>query len=172
VVALVSSTPCAIGYSGMGYNDPGKVKMLKISKKKGEPGVPPTLATALDGTYPIARPLYIYTLGEPTGPVQEFIQWMLGPEGQAIVEKVGYVPNANQAAAEAESAEAQSQSTEAKPAEAKTEEPAKEEVKPAEESKPAEAAEAPAAEAAPAEAAPTEPAPTEPAPAVDAAKPE
>jgi phosphate transport system substrate-binding protein len=177
VVALVSSTPCAIGYSGMGYNDPGKVKMLKISKKKGEPGVPPTLATALDGTYPIARPLYIYTLGEPTGPVQEFIQWMLGPEGQAIVEKVGYVPNANQAAAEAGSAEAQSQSTEAQSTEAKAEEPAKEEAKPAEESKPAEAAESPAAEAAPAEAAPTEPAPTEPAPtepapAADAAKPE
>jgi phosphate transport system substrate-binding protein len=143
VVALVSSTPCAIGYSGMGYNDPGKVKMLKVSKKKGEPGVAPTLATALDGTYPIARPLYIYTLGEPTGAVQEFIQWTLGPEGQAIVEKVGYVPNV------------------------KSEEPAKEEAKaaeekPAEESKPAEAAESPAAEAAP----------TEPAPAADAAKPE
>ena len=113
VVALVSSTPCAIGYSGMGYNDAAKVKMLKVSAKKGEPGVAPTLATALDGTYPIARPLYIYTLGEPTGSVQEFIQWMLSPEGQAIVEKVGYVPNVVEAAAETPAAPAAEKPAEA-----------------------------------------------------------
>ncbi len=35
---LVSNTPCAIGYSGMGYNQPGEVKMLKVSAHKGEPG--------------------------------------------------------------------------------------------------------------------------------------
>jgi len=95
LVVLVSNTPCAMGYSGMGYNQPG-VKMLKIAKKKGEPEITPTIETVLDDTYPIARPLYLYTLGEPTGAVQEFIQWAMGPEGQKIVADVGYVPNATQ----------------------------------------------------------------------------
>ncbi len=93
VVALVSNTPCAIGYSGMGYYQPGQVKMLKVSAKKGEPGIEPSIRSALDGTYPISRPLYLYTLGEPTGSVEEFIDWVMGPEGQRIVEEVGYVPN-------------------------------------------------------------------------------
>jgi len=94
VVSLVSKTPSAIGYSGMGYFEAGQVKMIPVSKKKGEPGIEPSLVTTLDGTYPISRPLYIYTLGEPTGPLAEFIQWVLGPEGQKIVEARGYVPNA------------------------------------------------------------------------------
>ncbi len=93
VVNLVSKTPCAIGYSGMGYFRPGEVKMLKVSLAAGQPGVAPSLESALDGSYPILRPLYIYTLGEPTGALQEFIQWALGPEGQKIVEERGYVPN-------------------------------------------------------------------------------
>ena len=91
VVALVSRTPCAIGYSGMGYATPG-VKALKVSKKKGEPGVPPTVESALDGTYPITRPLFLYTLGEPSGAVKEFIDWMLSPAGQKVVQDIGYVP--------------------------------------------------------------------------------
>ncbi|MEX0677581.1 MAG: phosphate ABC transporter substrate-binding protein [Pirellulales bacterium] len=93
LVTLISRTPCAIGYSGMGYYRPGEVKMLRVSRKKGEPAIEPTLETALDNTYPISRPLYIYTLGEPTGAVQEFVEWILGPEGQKIVADVGYVPN-------------------------------------------------------------------------------
>jgi phosphate transport system substrate-binding protein len=92
VIDLVGNTPCAMGYSGMGYFDPSKVKMLKIAKKKGGAAVPPTLTTALDGSYPIARPLYLYTLGEPTGEVAEFINWVLSPAGQKIVKDVGYVP--------------------------------------------------------------------------------
>lgn len=92
VVDLVGNTPCAMGYSGMGYFDPSKVKMLKVGKKKGDEAVAPTLATALDGSYPIARPLYLYTLGEPTGEVAEFINWVLSPAGQQIVKDVGYVP--------------------------------------------------------------------------------
>jgi phosphate transport system substrate-binding protein len=92
LVTLIANTPCAIGYSGMGYRT-DDVKMLAISGKKGEAAIAPTLETALDNTYPLARPLYIYTIGEPTGAVQEFVQWVLGPEGQKIVEKDGYVPN-------------------------------------------------------------------------------
>ena len=91
VVALVSRTPCAIGYSGMAYAAPG-VRALKISKKKGEAGFAPTVASALDGTYPIARPLYLYTRGTPTGPAKDFIDWTLSAAGQAIVKDIGYVP--------------------------------------------------------------------------------
>lgn len=91
LATLIAHTPCAIGYSGMGYRT-DDVKLLAVSQKKGEKAVPPTLETALDDTYPLARPLYIYTIGEPTGAVQEFIQWVLGPQGQKIVEEDGYVP--------------------------------------------------------------------------------
>ena len=91
VVALVSRTPCAIGYSGMAYAAPG-VRALAISQKKGEPGVAPTLETATNGTYPIARPLYLYTRGTPPALVQAFIDWTLSEPGQKVLQDVGYVP--------------------------------------------------------------------------------
>lgn len=91
VVALVSKTPCAIGFSGMGYATPD-VKMLRVSKKPGEPGVAPTAANARTGAYPITRPLLIYSAGEPTGPVKAYLDWILSPEGQAVVRELGYVP--------------------------------------------------------------------------------
>ncbi|MBI3836952.1 MAG: PstS family phosphate ABC transporter substrate-binding protein [Planctomycetia bacterium] len=92
VVALVSKTPCAIGYSGMGYYKADLVKMVKVAKQKGEPGFAPSVESALDGSYPISRPLYLYTLGEPSGAIQEFIQWVRSEEGQKTVEEQGYVP--------------------------------------------------------------------------------
>ena len=91
VVALVANTPCAMGYSGVGYRTP-QVKLLKVSKKKGEAAIEPSEKTALDGSYPIARPLLIYTPGEPTGNLKSFIEWCQGPEGQKIVREVGYIP--------------------------------------------------------------------------------
>lgn len=91
VVELVASTKTAIGYSGMGYATPS-VKMLKLSAKKGEPSVAPTAAAALDKTYPLARSLQVYTLGEPQGEIKKYIDWMLSPAGQKIVEESGYVP--------------------------------------------------------------------------------
>ncbi len=90
VVALVARTPCAIGYSGMGYKTP-EVKWLKVAKKKGEAGIAPSEDAARSGTYPISRPLFIYTAGEPQGTVKEFIDWCKTPEGQRIVREVGYV---------------------------------------------------------------------------------
>jgi phosphate transport system substrate-binding protein len=91
VVALVAKTPCAIGYSGMGYKT-DDVKWLKVSNKKGEPAIEPSIETAVKGTYPISRPLFIYTPGEPGGAVKDFIDWCNGPEGQKIVKDVGFVP--------------------------------------------------------------------------------
>jgi phosphate transport system substrate-binding protein len=75
----------------MAYADKG-VRALPISKKKGEPGVPPALETALNGTYPIARPLYFYSHGTPTPPVQAFIDWTISEPGQKILQDIGYVP--------------------------------------------------------------------------------
>jgi phosphate transport system substrate-binding protein len=91
VVELVSRTPNAIGYSGLGYATPG-VKILEVSRKKGEPGVSPSIETVLDKTYPIARPLYLYTPGEAPPPVAKYEAWILSDAGQAIVKESGYVP--------------------------------------------------------------------------------
>ncbi len=91
VVDLIGNTPCAIGYSGMGYAN-AKVKMLKVSMKPGEPAHEPSVANTLSKKYPIARPLFLYTLGQPTEQVKKYIDWILGPQGQKIVEESGYVP--------------------------------------------------------------------------------
>jgi len=92
VVELVASTPGAIGYSGMGYNEPGKVKMLKVSSKKGQPAIEPSVANTLNKSYPIARSLLVYTLGEPTGEVAKYVDWTMTDAGQKVVEQSGYVP--------------------------------------------------------------------------------
>ena len=91
VVELVANTPCAIGYSGMGYAT-DHVKMLKVSKKDGGQTAGPSVENTLNGTYPIARPLYIYSLGEPSGDVKKYLDWILSEAGQSIVSKSGYVP--------------------------------------------------------------------------------
>jgi phosphate transport system substrate-binding protein len=91
VVELVGRTPCAIGYSGMGYAT-AHVKNLKICREEGKAAYEPSLETALDGTYPISRPLYMYTLGEPTGEIRKYLEWIYSDVGQTIVEKSGYVP--------------------------------------------------------------------------------
>lgn len=95
VVELISKTPCAIGYSGMGYTT-ATVKMLKVAKKAGEPAIAPSIAATLDHSYPIARPLYMYTLGEPTGHVKKYLDWIHTAAGQKVVAASGYVPLTNQ----------------------------------------------------------------------------
>lgn len=91
VVELVSSTPTAIGYSGMGYASAG-IKMLRVARQAGQPAFAPTVQNTLDNTYPISRSLLVYTLGEPQGPVKLYIDWMLSDAGQKVVEATGYVP--------------------------------------------------------------------------------
>jgi len=92
VVELVASTPTAIGYSGMGYNEPGRVKMLKVRAKADAPAFEPNVVNALSKQYPIARSLQVYTLGEPQGELKIYIDWILSDAGQQVVEKSGYVP--------------------------------------------------------------------------------
>ncbi|NQU09725.1 phosphate ABC transporter substrate-binding protein [bacterium] len=91
VVELVANTPGAIGYSGMGYATPG-VKTLAIAKKPGAPAVRPSVAATLNHTYAVARPLLMYTLDEPAGPVKAYLDWIHSATGQRIVAESGYVP--------------------------------------------------------------------------------
>lgn len=85
VATTVTNTPFAIGYVGLGYLS-SDVKTLNIE------GVSPTNETVISGEYKIARPLFMYTDGEPKKLAKKFIDFILGEEGQKIVEKVGFVP--------------------------------------------------------------------------------
>jgi phosphate transport system substrate-binding protein len=91
VVELIGTTPSAIGYSGMGYAT-SHVKMLKVAIKKGDSNTGPSLQNAIDKKYPISRPLYMYTVGEPTGDIKSYIDWCLSDAGQKIVVDSGYIP--------------------------------------------------------------------------------
>ena len=91
VVDLVEKTPCAIGYSGLAYAT-AHVKLACISKATGEPCVMPSIDSASDGSYPIARPLFMYTSGEPKGEIKTYLDWILSDEGQCIILKKGYAP--------------------------------------------------------------------------------
>ena len=91
VVELVSTTPTSIGYSGMGYAT-DHVKMLRLKTAPGEPSYEPSVENTNNKSYPLARSLLLYTLGEPEGAVKTYIEWILSPAGQKIVEDAGYVP--------------------------------------------------------------------------------
>ena len=89
VVDLVEKTPCAIGYSGLAYaND--HIKMPCVQKTADGDCVAPTVPTAADGTYPIARPLFMYTAGEPKGAVKQYMEWIMSDVGQCILLGKGY----------------------------------------------------------------------------------
>lgn len=81
----VSQTKGAIGYVGLGYID-NNVRALKID------GIEANVENVKDGSYPIARNLNMYTNGEPTGVVLEFLKFIDSDEGQEIVEEEGFVP--------------------------------------------------------------------------------
>lgn len=91
IIAEVRQNPNAIGYDGLGYV-PDDLKMIAIAEEEGGAYVLPAIPTVNDKTYPIARDLYMYTDGEPTGIVKEYLDWILGPEAQEIVAELGFVP--------------------------------------------------------------------------------
>ena len=94
VVDLVENTPCAIGYSGLAYVT-DHIKMACIAKEDGGDCVNPSVATASDGSYPVARPLFMYTNGEPSGHVKSYLDWILSDTGQCIILEKGYAPAGN-----------------------------------------------------------------------------
>ncbi|MBC7233617.1 MAG: phosphate ABC transporter substrate-binding protein [Chloroflexi bacterium] len=86
----VRQNPNAIGYDGLGYVTPDQ-KVIAVAKDASSPYVLPSVATVNDGTYPIARPLYMYTAGEPHGQIKAYLDWILS-EGQTQVTELGFVP--------------------------------------------------------------------------------
>lgn len=90
-VSEVARNPNAIFYPGLGYVTE-EVKPLAIKKTADSAGVLPSVPTALDGTYPVARPLLFYINGAPAGVIKAFVDYCLSAEGQAKVTEVGYVP--------------------------------------------------------------------------------
>ena len=91
IIAEVRQNPNAIGYDGLGYV-PKDLKMIAIAKESGGGYVLPSIATVNDKSYPIARDLYMYTNGEPTGIVKTYLDWILSSEAQQIVADLGFVP--------------------------------------------------------------------------------
>lgn len=84
VASTIAETPNAIGYIGIAF-------MSKEMKAITVNGLTATEASVRDGSYPIARPLYMYTSGNPQGDVKQFIDFVLSPDGQKLVKEVGYV---------------------------------------------------------------------------------
>ncbi len=91
IISEVRQNPNAIGYDGLGYV-PDDLKMIAIAKEAGGDYVLPSIETVNDKTYAIARDLYMYTNGEPTGIVKEYLDWILSAEAQEIVAELGFVP--------------------------------------------------------------------------------
>lgn len=84
VAQAVAHNKYAIGYIGIGYLNP-QVKALTVN------GVKATVDTARSGAYPISRPLFMFTNGWPEGEILNFLNFVLSPEGQKIVEQEGFV---------------------------------------------------------------------------------
>ena len=86
IVQTVSKNKNAVGYIGLGYMNPG-VKPLMVDRVTGSE------ETTLNGTFPISRPLYMFTAGWPKGETLKFINFVVNPEkGQKYVREAGFVP--------------------------------------------------------------------------------
>lgn len=103
IVEGVIADQSSIGYVGVGYvyDDKGEVRdgltVLKVAvNADSEPVTPLVSENVKSGKYPIARALYQYVNGKPTGAVKEFIAFELGPEGQKIVEEMSFYPVAGE----------------------------------------------------------------------------
>lgn len=93
IVAEVANRPLAIGYSGLEAVQAarGRVKVVALRTTPHSPPVLPILETVRSGSYPLARALHFHTAGEPSGPIQDFINFCRGPHGQKLVGKAGFI---------------------------------------------------------------------------------
>jgi phosphate transport system substrate-binding protein len=90
VVNAVARDKASIGYGGAAYSK--GIKVVKVKKEPTSAGVLPSDATIKDGSYPLSRPLFFYLRPKASAGIKAFTDWVLSPEGQAIVVKVGYFP--------------------------------------------------------------------------------
>jgi len=92
IVQSVQGDANGIGYVGVAYTKQGvNVKIVKMRASESATPFEPSVANVKSGTYPIARKLYIYTNGIPTGALADYVAFILGPEGQQLLEEVGYI---------------------------------------------------------------------------------
>jgi phosphate transport system substrate-binding protein len=90
IINELRSNPNAIGYDGLGYV-PKDLKVIAIAKAAGEDYVLPSAETVNSKTYAVARDLYMYTAGEPTGAIKAYLDWIVSDPAQEIVTKLGFV---------------------------------------------------------------------------------
>jgi phosphate transport system substrate-binding protein len=90
VANAVAKDPASIGYGGIAYAT--GIRAIAVKRDETAEAVHPSLQTVQDGSYPLSRNLFFYTIGEPDGEVKAFVDWVLGSEGQKICEMVGYYP--------------------------------------------------------------------------------
>jgi phosphate transport system substrate-binding protein len=90
VVNAVMNDRNAIGYGGAAYAQ--GVEICKVKKDENSPGVLATAETIKNDTYPISRYLYMYVKVKPAGYMKNYIDWILGSEGQKLVVDMGYFP--------------------------------------------------------------------------------
>jgi phosphate transport system substrate-binding protein len=90
IVNAVAKDGAGIGYGGAAYAK--GIKIVKVKKNISSPGIEPTAETIKNNSYPISRYLYMYSRAKPVGDMKNFVDWILSPEGQEIVVKVGYFP--------------------------------------------------------------------------------
>jgi phosphate transport system substrate-binding protein len=90
-ISQVAGNPNAIFYAGLGYLN-SSVEAIGVKKTANDTAVKPSVATSLDGTYPISRPLFYYTNGAPAGVIKAYIDYCLSAEGQQEVLSAGFVP--------------------------------------------------------------------------------
>jgi phosphate transport system substrate-binding protein len=90
VVNAVVKEKFGIGYGGAAYAK--GIKVLKVKKDAASKAIEPDDATIKNGTYPLSRPLFFYVRAKPSADIKAFSDWVLSPEAQGIVTKVGYFP--------------------------------------------------------------------------------
>ena len=91
IVEEIKNGETGISYVGLGYVSP-EIKVISVAKTPEGPFLTPTIEDVLNGSYAIARPLYFLTRGEPGEKIKGFVDFVLGPEGQQIVEALDFVP--------------------------------------------------------------------------------
>jgi phosphate transport system substrate-binding protein len=91
ITAETRDNPNAIGYDGLGYVT-SEVKVIAVGASDSGPFIMPSADSVNNKQYPIARDLYMYTDGQPTGSVMDYINWIITPEAQNIVTELGFVP--------------------------------------------------------------------------------
>jgi phosphate transport system substrate-binding protein len=84
LLEFIEENPNAIGFSGLIHSKDARIIAVD--------DVLPTKENVKNGRYPLSRYLHLYTISTPTGAVKDFIDWIISPAGQKIIEGVGFIP--------------------------------------------------------------------------------